>query len=149
MKKFILTPIFSLTMVLFVLTSCDKDGDNTPAKTKTELMTNGTWKFQSATAAGFDISSAPQLACFIDNTITFSSVTAGNISEGAVICAPSTAGNFTWGFANGETEIQFSAPLIPGSSSTFTIVSLTETNLVLSQSVNLPPPTVVTVTFKH
>ncbi|HEV7780916.1 MAG TPA: lipocalin family protein [Chitinophagaceae bacterium] len=149
MKKYIFTPLLSLTLVLFALVSCDKDDDTPAPKTKTELITSGTWKFQSASAGGVDISTAPQIACFVDNTITFSSATAGSISEGAVICAPTTAGPFTWNFATGETELVLSGPLIPGGTNTFTIVSLNETNLVVSQNVNFPPPTLITITFKH
>ena len=107
------------------------------------------WVFQSASAGGTDVSNVPQLACFKDNTLTFTSSTAGNINEGANICAPSTAGAFTWNFTAGETVLNLSATIIPGGNSAFTIVSLNETNLVVSQNVNFPPLTLVTITFKH
>jgi hypothetical protein len=150
MKKIICAPLLSLAFATLVLSSCDKDGDNTPAKTKTELMTNGAWKFESATAAGFPIPTTdPRIECLVDNTITFTNATTGVIAEGANICAPSTAGNFTWSFQNNESTIQFSAPLLPGTSPTFNIVSLTETKLVISQTVDFPPPMLVEITFKH
>lgn len=151
MKKNIFFSVACFTAVLFLITSCEKEKkDTTPAKTKTELMTSSSWKFQSASAVGIgDISTAPQLACFVDNTLTFTSSTAGNISEGTVICSPTTAGAFTWNFTTNETILVLSGPLIPGGTGTFNIISLNETNLVVSQSVNFPPPTVITITFKH
>ncbi|MDZ4793573.1 MAG: hypothetical protein SGI83_04775 [Bacteroidota bacterium] len=151
MKKNIFYVTVCFTAVLFLLTSCEKEKDNAPpAKTKTELLISSPWKFQSASAAGVgDISGVPQLACFVDNTLTFTSPTAGNINEGSVVCSPSTAGAFTWNFTTSETVLVLSGPLIPGGTGTFNIVSLNETNLVVSQSVNFPPPTVITITFKH
>jgi hypothetical protein len=102
MKKYILSPILSLTLVLFVLASCDKDNDNPPAKTKTELITNGSWKFESATANGITIPpSTPQIACYVDNVMTFSSNLSGTISEGAVSCSVPAPATFTWAFQSG------------------------------------------------
>ncbi len=108
------------------------------------------WVFQSASASGMgDVSNAPQLACFKDNTLTFTSATAGNINEGTTVCSPSTAGPFTWNFTNNETELFLSGTLIPGGSGNYNIISLNATNLVVSQTVNFPPSVLVTVTFKH
>lgn len=151
MQKRILAIVITLSATLF-LASCGKEGDNTPApKTKTELITSSPWVFLSASANSTDVSSAPQLACFKDNTITFTSSTAGNITEGTIICSPTTAGNFTWSFQSGETIVRLSAPLFPGGSNDFTLVSLNETNLVLSQAMTIPPigATTIQVTFKH
>lgn len=140
--------VFAIT--LFTFSSCNKkDNNTTPAKTKTELITSSSWKFESATASGTDVSNASQLACFKDNTITFSTATTGSINEGTVICSPTTAGPFTWNFTTNETVLVFSTPLISGGSSTFNITTLNATNLVLSQNVNFPPLTLVTITFKH
>ena len=107
------------------------------------------WVFLSASASGSDVSNAPQLTCFKDNIMTFTSATAGNINEGTTICAPSTAGPFTWNFSANETLLNLSGTIIPGGSGTFTVVSLNETNLVVSQNVNFPPSVLMTVTFKH
>lgn len=145
------------TIMAFILlgaAGCGKDeADNTPPpKTNTENISASSWKFQSASAAGTDISSNPQLACFVDNVITFNSNLTGSIDESAVVCAPSTAGAFTWSFQASETMLQLSTALFPGGSNTFTIVTLNGTNLVLSQNVVIPPsltPIAVTVTLKH
>lgn len=139
-----------LTLALAGLTSLSscKQSDTPPPPTKMELMTRMPWFFQSATASGTDVSSTPQLACFKDNTNTFATSGSFTITEGAIVCAPSTAGNFTWSFMTNETELNLSAPLFPGGSGTFTIVSLTTDNLVLSQNVTIPPsPTAIPVTF--
>jgi hypothetical protein len=153
MKKFICTPLLSLTLVLFVLSSCDKEEDNTPApKTKTELITQGSWKFQSANSSlAGDISSQPVIACYIDNVMTFSSNLSGTISEGAVSCTVPAPPTFTWAFQTNETILHLNFTLFSGGSPDFTIVSLTETNLVLSQVVTFPtfPAQTITVTFKH
>lgn len=145
-----------LTITAFSIlsfTGCGKDDPAPiPPKTKTELISLSPWKFQSATASGLDISANPLIVCFTDNTITFSSNLTFTINEGANICIPSTAGNFTWSFQSGETQLQLSAPLFTGGSSTFTLVTLNETNLVLSQNVIIPPGVTaipVVFTFKH
>ena len=138
-----------LTGVLFVISSCsDKDPDPAP-KTKTELITSSSWKFQSATASGTDVSNTPQISCFKDNIITFSANGSGSINEGVDICAPTTAGPFTWNFISNETQLYISAPLVSSGSNTFTLVSINETNLVVSQTVNFPPSSLVVITFKH
>lgn len=142
--------VICLSATIF-LASCSKEDDNTPPpKTKTELITSSSWKFESANASGIgDVSNAPQLACFKDNILTFTSASAGNINEGVNICSPSTAGAFTWNFTTNETVLVLSGTIIPGGSGTFNIVSLNETNLVVSQTVNFPPSVLMTITFKH
>lgn len=146
MKKYTLTAFLIITFASFVLISCGKDDPAPVPKTKTEMMMSGTWKFKSATAGGFDVSGLPQIACFVDNTVTFSTATTGTISEGATVCTPSTAGSFTWSFNTGETEINISTTLITGGSGTFTLVSISETQLVVSQVIS---GQTVIVTFIH
>ncbi len=153
MKK-INSLFFCILLILSTLSySCsNKEATPAPVPTKTENLTRSPWKFQSATAGGTDISALPQLACFIDNILTFSSNLSFTISEGTTICSPSTAGNFTWRFESGETQLVLSVPLLPGGSTTFTLVSLNETNLVVSQNASIPlgsPPVLVVITFKH
>jgi hypothetical protein len=152
MKK--INYLFSnILIILSVFTvSCSDKGDTpAPAPTKTENITRSPWKFQSASAAGSDVSSNPLLACFIDNTITFSTTLSFTNNEGAVVCSASSPGG-TWSFGSSETQLVLSAPLLPGSSSTFTLVSLNETNLVVSQNVVIQvgvPAIPVTFTFRH
>ena len=147
MNKLILLTALCFTPLVF--TNCDKDEDPPPppAPTKTELITKSSWKFSTAFAGSTDVSSAPQLACFKDNIITFSANLTGSINEGTNICSPTTAGAFTWNFASNETVLHISTVLITGGSNDFTLVSITETQLVVSQ--NYPPIGTVTVTFIH
>lgn len=148
-KQLLLIP--TLILAMFILaTSCGKD-DPVIAKTKTELITANSWKFEKATAAGMDVSSNSQLACYIDNVMTFSANGTGTISEGAVTCTTPAPANFAWSFQTSESILRLDFTLFPGGSPDFTIVSLTESNLVLSQTMTFGgfPPTLVQVTFKH
>ena len=149
--SFSLITLSALSVTLF--TSCDKE---VKVKTKTELITQSSWKFDKATAVGLGDISSQVPACIKDNIYVFASNGTGSINESANICAPSTAGNFTWSLQSNETMLQLSAALFPGGSSDFTLISLTETNLVISQMMTLPstpplPPLTVNVeiTLKH
>ena len=142
---------FALAGVFF-LTSCEDDDPPTPPqKTKTELISQGNWKFQGATYGGTDISSQPQIACFIDNIFTVSANGTGVVDEATVACNPSTAGPFTWNFQNNETEIFVSKALVTGGSNVWSVVSLNDNNLVISQTVAIPPApaALLVITFKH
>jgi hypothetical protein len=152
MMKRLISLMSLLAIVATVNVSCSKDDDPAqPAgKTKTELITKASWKFEKAVAGGSDISLAIK-SCLKDNTVTFAVNKTGSISEEADICSPSSAGNFTWEFQTNETILHSSQPVFPGGSNDFKIVSLTETNLVVSQMMTVSPypPTTVEVTFKH
>ncbi len=142
---------FALAGVFF-LTSCeDDDPPPPPQKTKTELISQGNWKFQSATYGGTDISSQPQIACFIDNIFTVNANGTGAVDEATVACNPSTAGPFTWNFQNNETELFVSKALVTGGSNVWSVVTLNNTNLVISQTVTIPPApaALLVITFKH
>ena len=144
--------IFTLAISsLFVFSACEEDPDPPPQKTKTQLVSQSDWKFQSATYGGVDISSNPQIACFVDNIFTVSANGTGAVNEGAVTCNPSTAGPFTWNFQTNETEIFISKALVTGGSNVWSLVTLTETNLVISQTVTLPPApaALLVITFRH
>ena len=150
MNKIMTLAACSLLMLTLFYGNCNKD-DNPPAKSKTELLTQGNWKFDHATASGAgDISNSVN-ACIKDNIATFSSNGTLVIDESTNVCSPSYAGNYTWSLQNGETILHLSAPLFPGGSNDFTLVSLNETNLVVSQTMTIPPypTTTVEVTFKH
>lgn len=145
---------FLFVSILFVfVSSCDKKDDPAPApKTKTELLTQGSWKFQSANSSLLgDISTNPLLACYVDNVMTFASNLTGTIDEGALSCTTPAPATFTWAFQSDETILHLSFTLFTGGSPDFTIVSLTETNFVASQLVTFPgyPAQTITVTFKH
>lgn len=150
MKKFYYLLLFIPGFILILTISCKKE--EKPEPTKTEYISQSSWLFLSASASGTDVTNNTALTCFKDNIITFSSIGTFTINEGAVICSPSTAGNFTWSLQSGETKLELSAPLIPGGSSTFDLVTLNSTNLVISQNVTIPPSSTaipVVFTFRH
>ena len=140
----------SLLALIVLLPSCDKDDDDPPAKTKTELLTTGTWKFSTATSSGVDVSS--QLpACIKDNVYTFVVGGTGTFNEGTQKCnsADPQTPTFTWGWDSNETVLNISALSLPGGSNNFTLVSISETQLVISQVINLGIPMTVIVTLVH
>jgi hypothetical protein len=142
-----------LILFLFatVLSFSCKKSDSTKPKTKTDLLTQASWKFSSANAQGAGDITAQIPDCYKDNIYTFSSNGSGNVNESTNVCSPSTAGPFTWSFANNEATLHISTTLFPGGSSDFTLVTLNETNLVVSQMLTVAPyPTTnVTLTFVH
>jgi hypothetical protein len=150
MNKLILATVFCFTTLLF--TNCNKNDTPAPAQpTKTELITKSSWKFSSAKAGGIDVT-AQIPACFKDNTMTFVTGGTGTISEGATICSPAAPATFTWAFQTSETQLNLNTPIITGGSGLFTIVSLTDVNLVVSQNITIPPsvtPINVELTFIH
>ena len=152
MKKNMFKLLACLTGVLFVISSCsDKDPDPAPAKTKTELVSTGTWRFSAATVGGADASGFLQ-ACQKDNTLTFTASGTGTLNEGATKCnaADPQTTPFTWNFLTNETQVFVSTTLFTGGSSTFNLVTLTESQLVLSQMITLGgTPQNVIVTFVH
>lgn len=127
-----------LLPVIFFITSCEKEKDNNPTpKTKTELLTTGTWKFSSATSSGIDVSAALQ-SCQKDNIYQFNTGGTGSIDEGATKCNsgdPQTSA-LTWAWLSNETKLQLSAPLFSGTSGDVTLVSLTETELIGSMVIS-------------
>src|SRR2546423_4943401 len=138
MKKLLwIVPVIAITTSVFFI-DCKKKKEH--IKTKTELLTQTSWKFDKATASGVDISTQIP-ACMKDNVTTFVSNGTGTINESTNVCSPTTAGNFTWSFQNNETTLNLSVPLFPGGSGNFTVVTLNETNFVLSQDMVIPPLT--------
>lgn len=152
MKKQLSLLILLVSLSSFLLYSCSNK-DTTPApKTKTQLLTQSTWKFKGATAGGADISASLQ-ACQKDNLLTFVSTGTGTLDEGPAKCVitdPQT-NPFTWYFATNETILHISTILFTGGNSDFTIVSLTETSLVVSQAISFGPGPVfnAVISFIH
>jgi hypothetical protein len=146
MNKLILFAALCFSALLF--NSCDKTDEAPP--TNTDYITKSSWKFSSAKAGGFDVT-AQVPACFKDNTMTFAINGTGTISEGASVCAPAAPTSFTWTFQNNGTQINLSVPIITGGSTLFTIVTLNDINLVVSQTMTIAPnpPTNVELTFIH
>ena len=150
MNKLVLLAALCFSTVLF--SSCDKTDEAPP--TNTDYITKSSWKFSSAKAGGFDVTSQVP-ACFKDNTITFAINGTGTITEGATVCTPASPASFTWVFQTNGTQqqISLSTPLITGGSGVFTIVLLNDVSLVVSQSMTIPSiptgPVTVELTFTH
>lgn len=135
------------TLVAMFNINCSKNDDPEPpaAKTKTELITKASWKYEKIEPALAE----SYIECFKDNTTTFTADGKGTCPDAGVQCNPPT-GNFNWNFMSNETMLHLDATLLPAGSNDFTIVTLNETNMALSQSVTSPlGPVVVTITFKH
>ena len=114
--KFIL--VFLSTIILF--TACSKDSNDNKPKTKTDLISQASWKFNSASASGFGDVSSQIPACYKDNTYTFVSGGTGTVDESTNVCSPSTAGSFTWNFANNETGLHISTRFLQAVHQDFT-----------------------------
>ena len=144
-----LTLISFLTLLIF--TGCDRNTDASP-KTKTQLLAQASWKVRSDSAAGADIANTPAIVSVKDDVVNFSANGCGTVTEGTVVCNPTTAGNITWNFQDSETKLMMSSGLFPAGSGLFTIVTLNETTLTLSQDVTIPPspiPVPVSATYVH
>lgn len=133
--------------------NCSKDEADPPpsAKTKTELITKAAWKFSDATVGGMSVKAFLQ-TCQKDNILTFLTAGTGTADEGAEKCDAGDPQNnpFTWSFQPNETVLFVSTPLFTGGNSTFTIVSLTETQLVVSQDITVSGSTQnAVITFVH
>jgi hypothetical protein len=141
-----------IAIAIIILPGCGKDKeDPPPQKTKTELLTTGTWKFSSVTWGGAPASQYLQ-ACQTDNTAVFAAAGTGTLDEGATKCSAGDPQSrpFTWNFQTNESILFISATLFTGGNSTFNLVSLTENQLVVSQNVTFGSVTQLAVfTFVH
>ena len=151
MKRLNLVVFGALSMSL-LFAACSKSDSNNTSKTKTQLITQASWKFSTATVNGTDVSSLIN-SCQKDNVLTFSSTGGtGTLDEGPTKCNtgdPQTQ-NFTWSFTNNEGTLHVSQVFFTGGSSDFTIVSLTDTQLVVSQMVNVSGTMqTAVITFTH
>jgi hypothetical protein len=145
------TFVFALLSSIILFAACKKDSDNNNQKTNTDLLVQGSWKFDNAMVGGSDVSSLIQ-GCQKDNTITFAAAGTGTLDEGATKCnsGDPQSNPFTWNFATNETVLHVSASLFTGGSSDFNIVTLNDTQLVLSQNIDIAGTSQnAIVTFKH
>jgi len=130
--------------------ACSKSNSSS-SKTKTELISQSSWKFSNAKVSGADVSAFLQ-TCQKDNILVFAAAGTGTLDEGATKCnsGDPQSNPFTWNFATNETVLHVSAVLFTGGSSDFDIVSLTDTQLVLSQNITVSGSTQnAVVTFIH
>jgi hypothetical protein len=152
------SPILMYCLLLVTAVSCSKSAADsaTLPKTKTALLLQAAWKLQSVAldankdgVADGDATGYVQ-PCKFDNTYTFKTDGAGTMDEAAVKCKdsdPQTA-PFTWLFKNTETVLSGNFGLTNGDAA---IVSLNETNLVVSYDDNLGTATTyhIIATLKH
>ena len=132
MKK-ILGYFLLSTMII----SCGKD-DGSTKKSRTELLCQASWKFSAATVGGVDVSNNLQ-PCQKDNIVKFNTIGDGSLDEGASKCNsgdPQTT-TMNWSFQSNETQLQVSTILFTGGSNLFNIVTLTESQLVVSQNITV------------
>ena len=132
-----------------MLGACKKS--STHVKTNTDFITQASWTFDNAKVNGADVSLFIQ-PCQKDNVLTFSSNGTGTLDEGPTKCNSSDPQTdpFNWNFASNETVLHVSTVLFTGGSSDFTIVTLNDTQLVLSQDINISRTMQnAVVTFKH
>jgi hypothetical protein len=151
MKKQFLSLLSLISISFLVIMGCKKDDAPPPAPTKTQLISQSTWKFSGATVGGTDVSAFLQ-TCQKDNILTFAAAGTGSADEGPTKC---NAGDpqtnpFTWSFMSSETILHVSTVLFTGGSSDFTLVSMSATQLVLSQNVTISGSSQnAVVTFIH
>lgn len=146
------TTLILACSLLFGACKKNHDKDNTPTqKTKTELISTGSWKFSTATVGGANVAAFLQ-SCQKDNILTFASTGTGTVDEGASKCnaGDQQTSPFTWNFASNETILHVSALFFTGGSNDFTIVEISETKLVGSQTIEFGgTPQTAIVTFVH
>ena len=149
-----------LPLGFIIGTGCQKDGDGgTTKKTKTELITQSTWKFDRA---GLDLDNNGTIdsplpagvlqSCDTDGTLTFNSNGSGVGDEGPTKCDPANPQtvNFTWSLKNNETVINFSNVLFGGLTGDVKLIGVTDSKLTLQKDVTNGGITVnVVVELKH
>ena len=151
---------FSALLIFFLaVLSCSKD-ESDPEPTKTDILTQQTWKFDNA---GVDIDKNGTIdnnlpptvlpPCLTDNTISFVNDGSGTVDEGAEKCMPTDpqTTSFNWNFTENETAINISGNAVAGTNGgKFKILQLTETQLSLSKDTTFQGFSVAVIAnFKH
>lgn len=148
MKQTLLTA-FAMLLVLF--TQCKKDEDNTPAntttKSKTELLTNNSYKDWVLTSTLLNGNQVLQV-CETDNTYSFYSDGRFVLNFGLNKCSSSETKNEnrTWLFIENETKMRW---ITPKDSFDLSIDSLTTDKLKVTQNTTyMGNPLQFILTFK-
>jgi hypothetical protein len=146
------TTVILACSLLFASCKKKNDDDNNPkGKTKTELISTGTWKFSTATVNSADASMFLQ-TCQKDNILTFAANGTGAIAEGASKCNTGDPDSqpFDWNFASSETILHVSAIFFTGGSNDYNVLEVSETKLKGSQDIEIGGVSkTVVVTFVH
>jgi len=129
-----------MTTIITTALSCKKDEDDKTSKTKTELITTGTWKLTAYTSTpaydwyGNGVFATNILAalnpCEADGFDTYKTNGTAEINEGALKCDAGDPQTFTanWQFTNNESKIMYDG------FDEYELVDLTETTMRLQQT---------------
>lgn len=141
--------IVALMLTGLAIVSCKKDDNNSAPVTATDLIATGTWQIDTI---GFDSDNNGTIdfpfpggfqACELDNTLTFQDTThTGLYDEGALKCDVSDPQTvpFQWELKNNDSTINFSGDLPAEIQGDFSILSLTNTQFIVSKRVVLTFP---------
>lgn len=144
--------LFANVAALSLLFACSKDNDAEPDGKNTELITSGSWKFNTATASGVNISGFFD-ACQKDNIISFRADGSAILDEGDSKCDPGDPQTlpFGWNFTGAESAIHVSTQLFEGGGTEFALEKLTASELEVSQNIDIGNGSTqkVTVSFIH
>lgn len=111
MKTSTISLAIMIALSLAIITSCKKSSVNTVTKSKTELLTQTAWKYElhgldENNNGVIDASENDMPYCQSDDVFNFSSNGTGVYLSGDLQCAPDdSTTNFTWSFANNETQL--------------------------------------------
>ncbi len=102
------------TVILLGLGACSKSSDDPVVKSKTQLLTQATWKFikfeEKVGAGGTWVDYTSTMpACEIDNNLIVNTNGTYESNEGASVCTmgdPQIIETGTWVFQNNETELK-------------------------------------------
>lgn len=154
MQKKHLLPFLSLLLITFFL-ACSKSSPAPAPLTRMELMASATWKFSNAKVSNVDVSAALQ-DCEKDNLLRLyknTLVNTGNIDEGPLKCnaADPQLRDLIWQMPDENTLVfTTSYSLFTGGSNTFTVVSVSESTMVLSQMITVSGSSqTAVITFIH
>ena len=152
MKKYLMLTMIA-TITISILSSCKKDGDNTTVKTKTQLLTEKTWKQVKIEqkvnpADSWTDVTGSYSACDLDNIITFLLAGTFTETEGATKCVstdPDLASSGNWSFQSSETILRL---ISSGMTNDATIETLDGSTLKFSFS-NASVPIYLKITMQH
>jgi hypothetical protein len=129
--------------------SCQKDDDNDDDdnKSRTELITSATWKYDNMMVdtdkdgdADSPVPSGYLESCETDNTLTLHTGGHGVLEEGSTKCDPSDpqSTDFTWELKDNETVLSTSSPIFGSFSGDAKITVLTSSKLQLQKEITVP-----------